>query len=116
MTKLKNIWLWIFIAMFAIPEILWSPVSNFLYMFWKGGNIPFILRDNFLMHSDYRKLAIAIIFLQCFGALLSLIVIYKTSIKFIFKFLLSVLFFIFLVLSLFVLFVLISTVNISLVM
>jgi len=113
MTKIQKIWTWIFIAMFALPEILWSPVGNFLYTFWKGGNIPAILRDNFLISSDYRRTAIVVILLQSLGALISSILIYTSSIKIGYKVLLSILFFIFFLLSLGVFFVLSTTVNIS---
>ena len=102
--------------MFAIPEILWSQVSNFLYTFWRGGNVPVILRDNFLINSDYRKLAIAVVFLQCLGALLSSILIYKTSTKISFKIFLSILFFLFFIVSFIALYILIATVNINFVM
>jgi len=112
----QKIWMWVFIAMFALPEILWSPVVNFVYAFLRGDNASVILRNNFLVQPDYRKLAIFIIFLQCLGSLLSLISIYKTSIKLVYKILLSILFFIFFVLSLGVLYILVATVNINLVM
>ncbi len=31
MTKSQKIWLGIFLAMFIVPEVLWSPVGNFIY-------------------------------------------------------------------------------------
>ena len=85
MTKTQKIWLWISVAMFVVPEVLWSPVSNFLYTFYKGGNIPIIFRDNFLMSSDYRGMVIIIIFLQSFAALTSFILLYKSLNKGILK-------------------------------
>lgn len=99
--------------MFALPEILWSPVVNFLYIFSRGGNVPVVLRDNFLVHPDYRKLAITVIFLQCLGALLGLVLTNKLSIKIIYKVLLSILFVLFFVLSIVVFFILLATVNAS---
>jgi len=116
MTRLQKIWMWIFIAMFAVPEILWSPVANFLYTFWKGGNIPSILRDNFLISSDYRKLAIIVIFIQGIGALLSSVLIFRSSIKNIYKVILFVSFFIFFLLSVIVASILLLTLNMELVM
>ena len=113
MSKVQKIWMWVFIAMFAVPEILWSPIINFLYTFWKGGNTPVILRDNFLIHSDYRKLAIIIVLLQCLGLLSSLILIYKTSTKVVFKIIFSVLLFVLFLLSAAVFFVLMTTLNMS---
>lgn len=113
MTKIQKIWLWIFIAMFAIPEILWSPIANFLYTFWKNGNVPTILRNNFLMHPDFRRLAIAIIFLQSLGALLSSFLVYKSSIKATTRLILSFLLLLFFVLSFGAFLILILTANIS---
>jgi len=69
LTKTQKVWLWISATMFLVPEILWSPVANFLYTLYKGGNRPVILRDNFLLDSDYRKLLIWIVFVQLIGIL-----------------------------------------------
>ena len=113
MTKKQKIWLWIFIAMFALPEIFWSPISNFIFMLFQGGNSPVALRDNFLIHSDYRKLLIIVVLIQSIGALLSSFMIYKLSIKITYRIFLSILFFIFFILSTFVLYLLIATVNMS---
>mgnify|MGYP001594464676 FL=1 len=112
-TKIQKIWLWIFGAMFLIPEILWSPISNFLYIIWKGGNMPFILRNNFLMHSDYRKLLLIIIFIQVIGALLSAIFIYKSKNNLIIKLILVFLSSLFFILSSLIFIFLLLTVNIS---
>jgi len=32
MTKKQKIWLAVFLAMFLVPEILWSPIGNFYYL------------------------------------------------------------------------------------
>ncbi len=32
MTKKQKIWLGIFLAMFLVPEIMWSPIGNFCYL------------------------------------------------------------------------------------
>ena len=111
MTKIQKIWIWIFLAMFAIPEILWSPVLNFLYIFYKGGNVPIILRNNFLINSDYKLLAILIIFLQSMGALISSILILKSNVKFLSKIILFLTFFVLFILSFFVLILLLMTFN-----
>jgi len=78
MTKKEKIWTWIFIAMFALPEILWSPIANFYYELSQtsksGGTHPF--RYNFLQKSDnlnYLKLVIALQFIGLLLVLFSLI-------------------------------------------
>src|SRR3989344_1308143 len=111
MTKKQKIWLWVFIAMFAVPEILWSPVANFLYIFYRGGNVPVIFRDNFLVHTDYRRLMIMVVFMQIVGSFLSLTLIYKLSFNIIIKILLFILFLLFFVLSLGVFIILSATLN-----
>ena len=108
---MQKTWLWIFGVMFLVPEVLWSPVSNFIYSFYIGGNTPAILRDNFLIHSDYRKLAIVVIFIQCLGVFLGFIF----SLKFltnITKLTISALFFILFIISFFIFYVLLATMNI----
>lgn len=116
LNKTQKIWTWIFIAMFAIPEILWSPIGNFLHTFWRGGNTPAILRNNFLMHSDYRGLLIFVIFLQSFGALACLVLTYKSSTKNWLKASLTLLLLLFFILSFVILSVLLLTLNVGLVM
>lgn len=107
MKKTQKFWLWVSIAMFAIPELLWSPIVNFIYIFWKGGNVPIILRDNFLMSSDYRELLIIILFVQFVGALLSAFLLYNSLPKNLYKLILISFFSILSVASLYV-FVIIS--------
>ena len=102
MVKAQKWLLWLFGAMFLVPEVLWSPVLNFIYSIWVGGNVPMILRDNFLINPDNRNLAITIILIQCIGALLFFILLLKTSINIIFKIILSILFFIFFIFALYV--------------
>jgi hypothetical protein len=75
MTKTQKIWLWIFIAMFALPEILWSPILNFYYELSQSNKTSFIkpLRDNFLQNTDNLNILKLIIFLQLIGLLLILV-------------------------------------------
>lgn len=68
MSKMQKGWLWIFGAMFVVPEILWSPIINLYYEFYQSGysgNVqPF--RNNFLQNSDnlnYLKLVICLEFI-----------------------------------------------------
>jgi len=81
MTKIQKIWLWIFVAMFAVPEILWSPVVNFYYEFlqssWTSYVQPF--RDSFLQDSDNLNYLRFVIFLQFMGLLLSLASIVRNN-------------------------------------
>lgn len=112
MSKTQKIWLWISVALFTIPEILWSPVVNFMYTIYRGGNVPSILRDNFLVHSDYRRLAIMIIFLQSMGALFTLFIVCRSSASIIARIFLSFFVFILFILSFFVFIFLSMTVNI----
>jgi hypothetical protein len=52
MTKKQKIWLGVFLAMFIIPEVLWSPVGNVLYQLVQSGGVIYPFRDNFLMDND----------------------------------------------------------------
>ena len=75
LTKKQKIWLWIFIAMFAVPEILWSPVANFYYEFFQSSWTSYVqpIRDNFLQNSDNLSYLKFVIFLQLIGLLGALI-------------------------------------------
>lgn len=53
MTKTQKIWLGLFLAMFIVPEILWSPVGNFVYIFFQNNNYSIPLRANFLTTANY---------------------------------------------------------------
>lgn len=81
MTKKQKIWMWIFIAMFAIPEILWSPIANFYYQLSQtsksGGTHPF--RDNFLQNSDNLSYLKFVVALQFVGLLLLLIYLLRNK-------------------------------------
>jgi len=116
MTKKQKIWMWIFVAMFAIPEILWSPIVNFLHIFSKGGNIPIILRDNFLFNYEYDSLLKSIISIQFIGVILFLVCWFKNKGKIKSKFLfwvVSVLSIIFCLVSFFILYLIMATQNIG---
>jgi hypothetical protein len=72
LSKIQKIWLWVSGALFLVPEILWSPVMNFYYEFYKSsysGNVqPF--RDSFLQNSDNLRYLKFIVLLQSIGLLL----------------------------------------------
>ncbi len=110
-TKLQKGLLWLFGAMFLVPEILWSPVLNFSYSIWEGKNIPTILRPNFLISSDYRKLAIGVVLIQCLGLVMSLIFILKSDYKIILKTFLLIVVSLLLMLSILVFIFLLATIN-----
>ncbi len=72
MTKIQKMWLWVGIGLFAIPEILWSPVANFIYaFFWPTKNGSYqILRDNFLHHYGNDTWWSNLLLMQFIGLLL----------------------------------------------
>ncbi len=82
MTKKQKILLVIFVAMFALPEILWSSVGNFLYQFFDTSNNVHPFRDNFLQRSDNIKILGLVLYLQFFGLLLSAFYIIKLNLVF----------------------------------
>ncbi|MFA5990988.1 MAG: hypothetical protein WC794_01935 [Candidatus Doudnabacteria bacterium] len=78
MTKVQKIWLSVFLAMFLVPEILWSPVGNTVYSFFQSGKIhPAVFRNNFLLAYQYEGLLKFVIFAQTLGIILSLFNIIK---------------------------------------
>jgi len=111
LSKIQKIWLGIFGAMFLIPEILWSPIMNFSYTIWESKNIPTILRNNFLIHSDYRSMVAFVVLIQCIGLLSSLILILRSKTNFIFKIILSIILSLLFILSLLVFIFLSATIN-----
>lgn len=68
-SKIQKIWLWIFGGMFVVPEILWSPIGNFIYSFFSypiNGN-PQLLRSNFLFNYQYENMLKIVVLLQSIG-------------------------------------------------
>ena len=97
MTKWQKVWLSIGIAMFAIPEILWSPVVNFAFEWSQKTNHVVPLRSSFLTDIDNIDRWSAILLIQAFGFMLIFFwVIYSR--KFIKN---KILFWVFLILSFF---------------
>src|SRR3989344_2535356 len=90
----QKIWLWIFIAMFAIPEILWSPVLTIISPFFVGSGYKF--RDSFLFSGDVSPSILTLVILVQFsGVLFAGILLNKNRNKSIYKLFISI-FFIFL--------------------
>lgn len=52
MSKNQKILLAIALALFFVPEILWSPVGNYIYELMQLGGTIHSLRNNFLTNSD----------------------------------------------------------------
>lgn len=69
MTKNKKLWLYAGLALFAIPEILWSPIINFLWPLIKYSNHSIPVRNNWLMSPDNINWLSVFLFVQFFGAL-----------------------------------------------
>ena len=61
MTKKQKIWLWIFIAMFAVPEIIWGPTF---------GYTSFVKN---IFEVNNRSELLAVLFVQFLGTVLFLI-------------------------------------------
>ena len=73
MTKKQKVWIGIFLAMFIMPEVLWSPVGNTLYSFFQSGKIVSqVFRSNFLLEYRYESLFKIIITMQLIGIVLAL--------------------------------------------
>ena len=75
----RKIWLGIFLAMFIVPEILWSPVGNFYYQFIKGMRVSNVLpfRNNFLQNPDYFFWLKLIFVIQSIGLLGAIVIVSK---------------------------------------
>lgn len=71
MTKIQKIWFTIFLAMFIIPELLWSPVVNFVYELYKNTGFP--VRNSILEKTENINLLSSVLFVQTLGLLLTAI-------------------------------------------
>jgi hypothetical protein len=82
---MQKVWLGIFLAMFVVPEVLWSPVVNFIYSLYTNhlnGNSS-LLRNNFLQNPDNVNILSTVLFIQMAGLLFSCIylIIIHSNIK-----------------------------------
>ena len=85
MTKGQKIGFWAVLGLFIIPELLWSPVGNFIYSLFKpmvNGSVQ-VLRNNFLLTSKYDNLFSAVLFIQLLGLFCSAVylIIIHNSVK-----------------------------------
>ena len=81
MNKIQKIWLAVFIALWALPEILWSPVINFIYALINSsrpGGTP-IIRDTFLNKADNANVLSGVLLIQAIGLFLSSIYLFINS-------------------------------------
>ena len=93
---MHKVWLWIFAAMFLVPEILWKPVGNLFYEFIQpGGNVK-LFRNNLLVNGDHNTLYSVILGIELISicSFLYLVIRNKNKLE-------TLYFYVFLVLSLF---------------
>ena len=72
MNKKQKIWLWIFLAMFVLPELLWSPIVNLIYSIITptiNGSFQ-VFRNNFLLNSNFDFLFLPVLLVQFVGILI----------------------------------------------
>lgn len=81
MTKMQKVWLGVFLAMFVVPEALWSPVGNLVYDLLQSSNHVQVFRSNFLTSSDNLYFLLFFLLLQLVGIFGSLILIFQAKIK-----------------------------------
>jgi len=102
MTKKQKTWLWIFIAMFAVPEILWSPILTYVLPFFLGGAYKF--RESFIFSGYVSSFVTSLIMLiQCIGIILATGILYKNRGNLGYKYIILSFFFIISLISLLVL-------------
>jgi hypothetical protein len=108
MTKTQKIWLGvcleiIFLGMAIVPEILWSPVLNFIYEWNQNTNHVVAWRSNFLTNSDNIDLWSHVLLFQFLGLFFAtvLMLFYKNYVKN--KIIFWIIFVIFVLMTLFVL-------------
>jgi len=97
MTKKQKIWLAVFLAMFLVPEILWSPISSFYVSFFLPISGNFLQLLNLIPNPESPNIQKLILIIQFIGLLLTLLIINKKDyiknkvVKWFSKFILSIL-------------------------
>ena len=85
MSKKQKIWLGVFLAMFIVPEILWSPIINDLYEYSQSSRpgTTYSFMHTFLQHNDNINILSTVLFIQMAGLLFSSIylIIARKNIK-----------------------------------
>jgi hypothetical protein len=69
------------LAMFIVPEVLWSPVGNLVDSLLQNSNHVQVFRSNFLTSSDNTGLLLFFLFFQLVGIVGSLVLIFQTKIN-----------------------------------
>lgn len=85
MEKIRKIWFWVFLAMFLLPEILWSSILNMTNAILQNNNVTIFFRPNFLMQSDNRSLLLFVLVIQLIGILGLIVQIYRRNFNKYFK-------------------------------
>ena len=101
MTKKQKAWLWVFIAMFAVPEIIWGPVLGYTSF----------VKNIFMVEN--RGWLLLILFVQTIGALLASILFAQSKINLAIKIVLSATFSVLFILALYIFVLLAMTANIN---
>ena len=72
MTKVQKIWLGLSAAMFVIPEVMWSPVGNFIYSLFTPtlNGYAQIQRNSLLFDYKYENLLGIVLFVQVAGIII----------------------------------------------
>lgn len=103
MEKSKKIMLWIFLAMFLIPELLWSPILNIIFNLIQNSDPAPTLRPNFLINSDNFTPLLVTLAIQIIGLVgSSSLLILSKKIEFSYKTPLIVILFILLLIASFI--------------
>lgn len=85
MEKSKKIWLGVFLGMVIVPEVLWSPITNFIYELLQNSNHVKVLRDNFINNPDHISSLILCILVQLIGLIFIFLFILKTRFNWVLK-------------------------------
>lgn len=80
MTKKQKIWFAVFLAMFLIPEILWSPIRGIFSIYFPGG-LPDIFSISSSIETNNNAIACLITLTQLIGLLGMVYLIYKSKIN-----------------------------------
>lgn len=108
---MKKIWLWVFMIMFLLPEIFWSPIINFIYSFVKptiNGSIQ-VFNHNFLLNTEDNNLYLFILLIQIIGIFGTLVQVRKLNLNMVLKLLIYIILGIILILTIFIFYILFST-------
>lgn len=106
---MKKIWLWVFMIMFLLPEIFWSPILNTVDGILQNNNITNFIRPSFFTISDNRDILIFILLIQIIGIFGTLVQVHKLNLNRLLKLLIYIILGIILILTIFIFYILFST-------